>query len=785
MDFARRAFLQFTAGAVGGSLLSPLPWQLAADSARWSQNWSWRPSPERGEITKAPGICTMCEGGCAIQAHLVNGNRAILIEGNPENPITGGGICALGASGLQFLYAPYRISKPLKQTKSRGDVSGLLPVSWDEALGELEKKLREMLAEGDSHDVAGIISNRPSSMAELWRQFFTAYGSPNLFSMPSGADGLKLAAQLTTGKASPFAFALGDAEYVLSFGSNLFEGAGAPSVAFPALRQWTQGGKRSVKLVQVESRCSMTACKADQFLAVAPGTEAALAMGIAHLMVRSGQYDADFVKNYVFGFEDWADDAGKKRQGFRNLVSSAAYSPEEVAKVTGLEAAQIEQVANEFAAQPKALAIWAVGQPDTANTIYHQLAFAALNALKGNLKPKGLVSFARGFPLAGLPPIRKDEAADRGTRNGLYGFLDRVRTGSSAYRIEMLLVHEANPLYSMPQNKLFNEALKKVSTLVSFSSYMDETAAQADLILPDHTCFERFDDVVGIPWAPFSYYALSTPILKPLLDTKHTGEVLLALAGGIGGSVGSSMPWKSYEEYLKFRIEGLAQSRKGAVAENPDVPIMKLSAGESIQPNFTDGAQLWKMLKAGYCWYDSPAAIAGFQTVSGKLELACQSIGGKGAPASDDKLYLPHFKLLNLSGDESEFPLLLATYKPSFTACGYLPNPPFMNKLIPNSVLKGADVFIELHPDTAAKLGFSQGELVSLQTTHGEATVRVNVSAAARPGVVYLPVGLGHNAYDDYVQNKGVNANSLMEVQLDPASGMGTVWACRAQLRRV
>ena len=90
MDLARRAFLQFAAGAVGGSLLSPLPWQLAADSARWSQNWSWRPSPERGEITKAPGICTMCEGGCAIQAHLVNGNRAILIEGNPENPLTGG-----------------------------------------------------------------------------------------------------------------------------------------------------------------------------------------------------------------------------------------------------------------------------------------------------------------------------------------------------------------------------------------------------------------------------------------------------------------------------------------------------------------------------------------------------------------------------------------------------------------------------------------------------------------------------------------------------------------------
>ena len=63
--------------------------------------------------------------------------------------------------------------------------------------------------------------------------------------------------------------------------------------------------------------------------------------------------------------------------------------------------------------------------------------------------------------------------------------------------------------------------------------------------------------------------------------------------------------------------------------------------------------------------------------------------------------------------------------------------------------------------------------------------MRIHISAAARPGVVYLPKGLGHRAYDQYILNKGTNANSLMEVQLDPVSGMGTVWACRVQLRRV
>ena len=640
------------------------------------------------------------------------------------------------------------------------------------------------------------LRNRPGSMDDLWLQFFTAYGSPNLFRMPSAADGLRLAAELTTGKASPFAFSLGNAEYILSFGANLFEGAGATSLMFPAMRQWTR--ETPVKLVQVESRCSATASKADRFLAVAPGTEAMLAMGIAHLMVSSGSYDADFVKNNVFGFEDWIDPTGKKHQGFRSLVTSAAYSPEEVAKSTGLEAAKIIEVAKEFAARPKAVAVWAIGQPDVTNGAYHQLVFTALNALKGNLKPNGLVSLTPAVPLASLPAVQKDSASESMQvrldlaksgplpfrQNGLYGFLDSVSTGPK-YPIEILLVHEANPSYSLAENKLFQAALAKVATLVSFSSYMDETSAQADFILPNHTAFERWDDIVGIPGASFGYYAVSAPVIKPLLDTRHTGDALLSLAAGMGGSVGASMPWKSYEEYLKFRVDGLAQAQKGAVAEKPDVPIIKLSAGEPVQPNFSNGADLWKKLKAGSCWYDTPAAIAGFETPAGKLMLAYLSIGQKGGPGADDKYYLAHFENINPSGSESEFPLLLVTFKPSFTTGGYVPTPPFMNKLIPENVLKDEEAFVELHPDTAAKFAFSQGERVSLITSQGEATVRINISPAAHPGVVYLPEGLGHRAYDQYIQNKGTNANSLMEVQLDPVSGMGTVWACRAQLRRV
>ena len=369
-------------------------------------------------------------------------------------------------------------------------------------------------------------------------------------------------------------------------------------------------------------------------------------------------------------------------------------------------------------------------------------------------------------------------------QNGLYGFLDSVSTGPK-YPIEILLVHEANPSYSLAENKLFQAAAAKVATLVSFSSYMDETSAQADLILPNHTAFERWDDIVGIPGASFGYYAVSAPVIKPLLDTRHTGDALLALAGGIGGSVGASMPWKSYEEYLKFRVDGLAKLRKERSPKSRmyrSSSFLPVSPFSRISPT---GADLWKKLKTGSCWYDAPAAIAGFDTAAGKLMLAYLSIGQKGGTGAGDKYYLPHFENINPSGSESDFPTAAGYFQAFFYHRRLCSNSAFMNKLIPDYVLKDEEAFVELHPDTAAKFAFSQGDRVSLKTSQGEATVRVNISQAAHPGVVYLPEGLGHKAYDEYIQNKGTNANSLMEVQLDPVSGMGTVWACRAQLRHV
>lgn len=797
MSIGRRAFLQFAAGAVGGTLLSPLPWKLIDDSAIWSQNWSFRPSPERGPVTWKPTICLFCDAGCGIKAKLVNGNRVIHIEGTPDHPANRGGVCPLAAAGAQFLYAPYRIPKPLKQTKKRGDVSGFQAISWSDAIGEIAAKLAKLRADGKPQAVAAVTAKDRGGMAVLFRRFLTAYGSPNLYTTPSCADSMKAAASLALGQSASFAFALETAGYVLSFGAPLLEGWGSPCRSRAAYGMWHATSKPTARLVQVDTRCSMTASKADRWVAVAPGTEAALALGIAAVMVKENLFDAAFVSANVFGFEDWTDASGKSRKGFKSLLLSPEYSPEETAKKTGIDAGAVKDLAREFGSARDAVAIWGEAQGENPGNVYDDLAFFALNVLKGNLKPGGTFSLVPAAPFPALPEVALDDIAKKGLEQprpdaaknktplavpSLTGLFEALAAGGPA--VEVLMVHEANPAYTLAGTKVFRDALTKIGTLVSFSSYLDETAALADFVLPNPMALERVDDVEGLPGAPYAYYAVSAPVLKPAKDNKPTGDVLIELAGKIGGSVPAALPWKTYEAFLKERVKGLAASGKGAVADAKTPKPWTLKAGDAVASNYKDGDDLWKKLSAGACWVDAPVdAVKGAATPSGKVELACQALLAKGL-AGDDAAYLPHAAMLPLAGDGKDFPLLLRTYRTQGLNDGFLANPPFMTKTLFDWTLKEDNGFVQVNAQTASALGLQEGAPATVKTASGEAKVLVHVSPTVPPNTVYAVLGLGHQAYDEYIAKKGINPNDLIEVQVDPVTGLGTVWATRAQLRR-
>ena len=279
-----------------------------------------------------------------------------------------------------------------------------------------------------------------------------------------------------------------------------------------------------------------------------------------------------------------------------------------------------------------------------------------------------------------------------------------------------------------PRTRLFQAALAKVGTLVSFSSFMDETAQQADLILPNHMALERFDDAIGLRGTPYAYYALASPILNPPPGTKHTGEILLAMAAEIRGGLAEALPWKDYKAYLQKRVEGLAASKKGMVSDAQGKVPWKLQAGDLVEANYKDGADLWKKLTSGLCWYDAPVDfLQGLDTSSGKLELALNALQAKGLAGAADQVYLPRFAQLAPSGDEKEYPLLLVSYRNMSLASEYLPNPPFMTKNVWDFVLKGKELFVELNPKTAQSLGVKEGSQAVLKTPQGEVPVRVHL----------------------------------------------------------
>lgn len=802
MKVGRRAFLQFTAGVVGGTLFTPLPWKLAADSAKWTQNWPWEPSPERGEITSVSTTCPFCDGGCGVNVRLVDGRRAILIEGNPKHPVNRGGVCALAASGLQRLYAPYRLKGPMKQTKKRGDVDGFQPISWTDAIAELAKAMGDLRGQGHPEGLACITGAPHNSMYALWQRFFATYGSPNLFSMPSELDGQKLAAYSVFGKAAPVSFALERASYVLSFGADLLEGWGTFGRIQTAYGMWQEKARKGepVRLVQVDPRCSLTASKADDWVAVKPGSESALALGIAHVLIREGLYDADLASRTFFGFEDWTDAQGKERKGFKNFVT-AAYSPERVSEITGVNPDKIVEIAKDFGGRKNALAIWGSCNGGVANPYHQEVAFIALNALVGNLKPGGMLGITPDPPLGALPDPQVDAVAVEGLKrprldmagsampplpgNALHGFLDGAAKGGG-YSIGVLLVHEANPFYSLAENNLYRAAIEKVGLVASFSSYMDETAVHADLILPNHAALERYDDYTCLAGAPYGYYAITSPVLPPHKDTKHTGEVIFDLTKGME-SLKDSFPWKSYEDYLKDRVKGLAASGRGAVADKGDETPWSWMPGKGPEVNYKDDADLWKKLaKGGMCWCDAQESLLeDLSTQSGDCELASQVLLGRGLKTDKDEAYLPRYAPLALGGSEQDLPLLLLAYRLPNIASGFLPNSPFLNKTIPDSLLLHDDQFVDVHPKTAKSLGLAEGDRAAIKTLQGEAVVRVHVHPGAQPGVAFMAQGLGHAAYDEYIDGKGANVNTLMEVLTDPVTGLGVAWAARAQLRRV
>ncbi len=729
MKLSRRCFLSFVVGGAAGTALSPLPWKLLDDASIWSQNWPWTPVPPDGQGTYVRSTCTLCPGGCGISVRKID-ERAVKIEGTEGHPINDGGVCILGLSGLQLLYGPTRIQAPMKRAGKRGE-GRWTTISWDQAVKEVAEKLGELRTQGKPEALACIAPKDVGTVPQLLNRFLRAYGSPNFFRMPSMDDANESALYLTEGMAGTVGLDVENADFILSFGSAILDGYGSPVRMFRANSRLKeiQG-----TVVQIEPRLSNTAAKADTWLPVKPGGEADLALAMAHVIISRKAYNQSFAAEKSEGLE-----------AFARMVQEK-YTPEAVAADTGIDAVVIAETAMKFAAAKKPLALYGKGKGQTPGSLKEALAVQALNALMGNINAPGGLQSLPAYDYINWPDMETDDIAAAGLQTTR---LDGAgsdqfphirymlhRLPAMAEGIQALLVAESNPCYSLPNTQAVKEAFEKIPFVVSFSSYMDETAMQADLILPNHHYLERYEDVPVVAGLSRPVIGLCQPVVAPLYNTRHLGDIILQIARALKGTVAGAFPWPDYETCLKSTLRNQ-----------------------------------WQPLAAEGVWAASGESAGGFETPSGKFNFMNNDIG---AVYMADKVAL--------QGQDGAYPLVLIPYDSIRLTSRYVGDTPFMVKTVSDSVIKKLSGFVEINPETAKKFGLADGQTAQLSTPVGEARVRVHYEDGIMPGVIAMPRGLGHTAYDAYLAGKGVNVNQLIGPVEDPASGLDAAWGIGAKL---
>ena len=558
--------------------------------------------------------------------------------------------------------------------------------------------------------------------------------------------------------------------------------------ALSAYGQFRRGNpERRGKLVQIEPRLSVTGIKADEWLPIQPGTEGLLALGIANMMIKEGLYNKEFVANLTFGFENWTDANGKEHLGFKEFVLSE-YSSDVVSRRTGVPIDSIIRLAREFASNQPSLAIGFRDRP------FHQMAVSILNGLVGNIDASGGVLAPRTAPLQPLPNFKKDSIAQKGinmervdegrnlpmTMHQAYLFANNVIAGKP-YRPKVLFLYYTNPLFSNPHPDLFAKAFDQIPLIVSFSPYMDDTTSFADLILPDRTPLERWQDDPVFLNNGFPVLGIRQPVIEPLFQTKATGDVLLHLAKSLGGEVQKAFPWKDFKEVLLHGIKGIFDAKRGDTfgLQFEQAWTRLLERGGWAAPSYGTFEEFWKQLQEKGGWwdpiYDFKEWDRVFRTPTKKFEFYAQALRQIHPTFTSNDLkdlsFFPHWEEWKKAGDEKEYPLHLDVFRTMTLTGSRNANQPWLQASVGSYVSERWETWVEINPETAKRLGIGDRDWVWVESPKGKVKARAKLYQGAMPDVVSIPIGEGHRSGGRWSKDLGENPYRLIGGDLDPLTG--------------
>jgi len=637
-----------------------------------------------------------CYSTCTLTVE-VDGGRIRRIEPHPGNAATPGGACLKGLSYVERVASPERILTPLRR-RPGGD--GFARISWDEALDLVCERLEAFRRESGPQSVLfyagsgtkGLLNGVGASFWRLYGGYTTTFGD---LCWPAGLE----ATRLTLGENKHNApWDLANAKLIILWGKNPAE------TNLHQMPFIDQALERGAKLVVVDPRRTESCERAEFLIQPRPGSDGALALGVAHLLVKEGYVDHEFIRRHVFGFPE-----------FREMVLE--FTPEKSAAICDVPVRFIERLAEELGTRKPATICAGFGMQRYTSSGQTMRALIALLAVTGNLgKPGAGWQFANlqsavfdavADPLAFYPPARGDGIARISISTARLG-RDMLATRDPPLR--MIWVERGNPVTQNPETHTVLQAFRVLDFRVVVDQFLTDTAREADVVFPAKSFFEQ-SDVIGAYWHP--YIQLKQKVMEPPGEVKPESEIYRLLAERLGfpaDEVAAHLPGASDAE-----IDAWLSRR---LAPFPELTLERLKEGPVLAPGHQEVA----------------FSDFVFPTPSGRIELFSREAVERWGVDPLPRYREPEESRRRETPESGTYPLFFMTPNTKNRIHSQFHNLRMIREL-------GEKPWALIHPADARRRGIAHGDRIRIFNDRGSLELEARLDGSLKPGCVAVTNG--------------------------------------------
>lgn len=655
-----------------------------------------------------------CPDTCSLVTTVENG-KAIRVQGNPNHPMTDGVLCTKVSRYTERTYHPDRILHPLKRIGPKGS-GQFAPVSWDEALNDIAKRLGAIAAQDPQailpYSYAGTMGQVQGEAMAM--RFFHKLGASLLDRTICSSAGSEALAYTFGAKMGMRVEFFAESKLIIIWGSNSI----GSNLHFWRIAQ--EAKRNGAKLICIDPRKSETAEKCHEHIALRPGTDAALALSLMHVLIQNDWLDHDYIAQHTLGW-----DALRAR--------ALLWTPERAAQVCGITAEQIESLARDWATTKPAAIRMNYGMQRVKGGGNAVRAIACLPALTGAWRHRAgglLLANSGNFPIQSAALQRPDLLAGRKPRTINMSTIGNalLQTASAAFgpHIQALVVYNSNPVAVAPQSGQVIQGFAREDLFtVVLEHFQTDTADYADYVLPATTQLEHWDIHASYGHTDI---LLNRPAIAPMGECKTNTDIFRALAKRMGFN----------ESCFEEDDESLCRS-----AFNATQDMDELFAQGFTHLKSADDQPL----------PDAPFAEGGFPSPSGKCEFYSQRLADMGQDGLPD--YIANYEVPQAN---AEFPLAMI----SPPARNFL-NSSFVNLQSLRDI--ETEPVLEMHPEDAQTRGIQDGDVIRVFNQRGTYHCKAQLNNRARPGVV--------NGLGIWWRKLGLNGTNVNELTSQNLTDIG------------